>query len=184
MAARSPSSSIFKTDGPGATRALAAAFARSARGGECLVLTGPIGAGKTEFVKGLAAALGSKDSPVSASFNILRTYGTGRRLPRSAPRALRAAGGRLKVFHFDLFRLGPGELENTGFADYAGRSDGIMAVEWGGDIRDTAYGAERLELDFRLAGGDRREIRAAAAGAEHASLLARMEKVWRGRKKK
>ncbi len=167
MAARSPSSSIFKTDGPGATRALAAAFARSARGGECLILTGPIGAGKTEFVKGLAAALGSKDSPVSASFNILRTY-----------------GGRLKVFHFDLFRLAPGELENTGFADYAGRSDGIMAVEWGGDIRDTVYGAERLELDFKLAGGDRREIRAAAAGAEHASLLARMEKAWRGRKKK
>lgn len=166
MAERSPSSNIFKTDGPAGTRRLAAAFARAARGGECLVLTGPIGAGKTEFVKGLAAALGSKDSPVSASFNILRTY-----------------GGRLKVFHFDLFRLAPGELENTGFADYAGRADGVMAVEWGEGIRDTAYGAERLELDFRLAGGDRREIGARAAGGGHEAALARMEKEWRRKKR-
>jgi tRNA threonylcarbamoyladenosine biosynthesis protein TsaE len=166
MAERSPSSSIFKTDGPDGTRRLAAALARAARGGECLVLTGPIGAGKTEFVKGLAAALGSKDSPVSASFNILRTY-----------------RGRLKVFHFDLFRLGPGELENTGFADYAGRPDGIMAVEWGEGIRDTAYGAERLELEFRLAGGDAREISASAAGRGHAAALSRMEKEWRRKKK-
>lgn len=166
MTARSPSSSIFKTDGPDGTRRLAAALARAARGGECLVLTGPIGAGKTEFVKGLAAALGSKDSPVSASFNILRTY-----------------GGRLKVFHFDLFRLGPGELENTGFADYAGRADGILAVEWGEGIRDTAYGAERLELEFRLAGGDRREIRARAEGGVHGAALARMEREWRRKKK-
>ncbi|MDT8287945.1 MAG: tRNA (adenosine(37)-N6)-threonylcarbamoyltransferase complex ATPase subunit type 1 TsaE [Elusimicrobiales bacterium] len=166
MAGRSPSSNIFKSAGPADTRRLASAFARAARGGECLVLTGPIGAGKTEFVKGLAAALGSKDSPVSASFNILRTY-----------------GGRLKVFHFDLFRLAPGELENTGFADYAGRADGIMAVEWGEDIKDTAYGAERLELEFRLAGGDSREIRAAAAGKEHSAALARMEKEWRRKKK-
>ncbi len=166
MAAKSPSSSIFKTDGPEGTRRLAAAFARSARGGECLLLTGPIGAGKTEFVKGLAAALGSGDSPVSASFNILRTY-----------------GGRLKVFHFDLFRLGAGELENTGFADYAGRADGIMAVEWGEGIRETVYGAERVELDFRLAGGDAREIRASASGAGHAAALARMEKEWRRKKK-
>ncbi|KAF0127018.1 MAG: hypothetical protein FD189_783 [Elusimicrobia bacterium] len=166
MAARSPFLSIFKTALPAETRLLAAALARAARGGECLVLTGPIGAGKTEFVKGLAAALGSKDSPVSASFNILRTY-----------------RGRLKVFHFDLFRLGPGELENTGFADYAGRSDGIMAVEWGEDIKDTAYGAERLELEFRLAGGDRREIRASAAGKGHLSALERMEKEWRRKKK-
>lgn len=166
MPGRSPSSNIFRTDGPDGTRRLAAVFARAARGGECLVLTGPIGAGKTEFVKGLAAALGSKDSPVSASFNILRTY-----------------GGRLKVFHFDLFRLGPGELENTGFADYAGRADGIMAVEWGEDIKDTAYGAERLELEFRLAGGDRREIRASAAGKGHSAALGRMEKEWRRKKK-
>jgi tRNA A37 threonylcarbamoyladenosine biosynthesis protein TsaE len=101
----------------------------------------------------------------------------------SSFRALRAAGGRLKVFHFDLFRLGPGELENTGFADYAGRADGIMAVEWGEDIRNTAYGAERLELEFSLAGGDRREIRAAAAGKTHSAALSRMEKEWRRKKK-
>ena len=56
------------------TLALATQFARAFRGGEIVFLRGPIGAGKTVFVKGVAAALGLTSSPTSASFSLLKEY--------------------------------------------------------------------------------------------------------------
>ena len=56
------------------TLLLAAHFAQLLRGGEIVFLRGPIGAGKTVFVKGIAAALGLKSSPTSASFSLMKKF--------------------------------------------------------------------------------------------------------------
>lgn len=158
--AGSRTSSIFKSSGPGETARLARLFAAELRGGEALFLEGAIGAGKTFFVRELAKALGAKKLPVSASFNLMRAY-----------------RGRLKLYHFDLFRAGEADMENIGLDEYLGRPDGVTAVEWPGEGGELYAAAGPLRLEFRLAGGDRRVIAASAAGAG-AALLERVKGKW------
>jgi tRNA threonylcarbamoyladenosine biosynthesis protein TsaE len=110
-------------------------------------------------VRELAAGLGAKKLPVSASFNLMRAY-----------------GGRLKLYHFDLFRAGGADMENIGLDEYLGRADGITAVEWPGEGGGLFAGAGPLELEFELAGGDRRLIKAAGAG--YRELLEEIEAEW------
>ena len=83
------------------TTALAGRFAQVLKGGVIIFLRGPIGAGKTVFVKGVAAALGLKSSPVSASFSLMKEY----------------KNKHVKLFHIDLFRLSEGEVFNLGFEE-------------------------------------------------------------------
>ena len=64
----------ISTSSPQQTLALAGRLARALKGGEIIFLRGPIGAGKTVFVKGVAAALGLKSSPTSASFSLIKSY--------------------------------------------------------------------------------------------------------------
>lgn len=138
--ARSKAFSTFKSSSPEDTARLAGLFAGALKGGDALFLEGPIGAGKTFFVRELAAALGAKKLPVSASFNLMRAY-----------------KGRLKLYHFDLFRAGEADMENIGLDEYLGRPDGITAVEW-----PEAAGEQRgniIRLVFELAGGDKRVIK-------------------------
>jgi tRNA threonylcarbamoyladenosine biosynthesis protein TsaE len=160
--ARSRTSNIFnfKSASPEDTARLAGLFARALKGGAALFLEGPIGSGKTFFVRELAAALGAKKLPVSASFNLMRAY-----------------RGRLKIYHFDLFRANEADMENIGLDEYLGRADGITAVEWPGAGGEMFAGAEPIRLTFRLAGGDRRVIKAAAAPADRA-LLKTIEDKW------
>ena len=157
--ARSKASSIFKSGSPADTARLAGLFAAALQGGDALFLEGPIGAGKTFFVRELAAALGAKKLPVSASFNLMRAY-----------------KGRLKLYHFDLFRAGEADMENIGLDEYLGRPDGITAVEW-----PEAAGEQRgegiLRVVFGLGGGDRRVIKVSAAAAR-AGALAGIEAKW------
>lgn len=159
--AKSKASNIsFKSACPADTARLAGLFAGALRGGDALFLEGPIGSGKTFFVRELAAALGAKKLPVSASFNLMRAY-----------------RGRLKLYHFDLFRAGEGDMENIGLDEYLGRPDGITAVEW--PAAAGAGGARELvRLEFSLAGGDRRVI-TAGAGPALAGLLGKIEAQWR-----
>jgi tRNA threonylcarbamoyladenosine biosynthesis protein TsaE len=161
--ARSKASSIFKfkSSCPGDTARLAGLLAPRLEGGDALFLEGPIGAGKTFFVRELAAALGAKKLPVSASFNLMRSY-----------------KGRLKIYHFDLFRAGEADMENIGLDEYLGRADGITAVEWPGEGGEMFAGAEPLRLEFKLAGGDRREI-SAKAGEGFLARLRAIEDKWK-----
>lgn len=85
------------------------------RGGEWITLGGPLGAGKTQFVKGLALGIGiPADEPiVSPTFVLVREY-----------------VGRLRLQHADMYRLaGPAELEQLGL-DELGGPDAIVAIEW------------------------------------------------------
>jgi len=88
------------TRSPEETQAMAAAFAKLCRPNDVIGLQGTLGAGKTCFVKGLAAGLGvdGPDKVTSATFVLLRRY-----------------SGRLTLYHFDAYRLqGAAELEQIG----------------------------------------------------------------------
>jgi len=183
MEAKYRLSATFKSASTADTLRLAALFAGSLAGGAVLSLEGPIGAGKTFFVKGLAIALGAKKLPVSASFNLMRTYsrGRGRIAPpagrRSVPPRLPREGG-LKIYHFDLFRVAPEEIENTGLQDYLGLEDGVSALEWAGPGRGILERFDFTELSFSLLGGDKRRVLASAHGPESRRLIARVKKAW------
>ena len=129
------------------TLALAARFARTLRGGEIIFLRGPIGAGKTVFVKGIAAALGLKSSPTSASFSLMKKY----------------HNKSHRLFHIDLFRLCEGEVFNLGFEEMLEDEQAIILAEWPDPIMHLLP-QDRLEMDFVLQQGDVREIKLASFG--------------------
>ena len=161
MKAKCKASITFKSRSPADTLRLAGLLAGLLKGGEVLSLKGMIGAGKTFFVKGLAAALGSKTSPVSASFNLMRTY-----------------KGGLNLYHFDLFRVSPEETANIGIEDYLGAEDGVTAIEWASSAEYLYGRGDFLELDFELAGGDARDIGASASGASAERILEGLRTKW------
>ena len=105
------------TDSPAATESLAAAVARLCRGGDVIVLSGPMGAGKTAFVRGFAAGLGvTPDEHVtSPTFTLVHEY----------------VSGRIPVHHADLYRLGStGEIADLGLVERADMG-AVVIVEWG-----------------------------------------------------
>jgi tRNA threonylcarbamoyladenosine biosynthesis protein TsaE len=111
---------------------LAARLARGLRGGEVIALEGELGAGKTCFVRGLAAGLGLDASAVcSPTFVICRRYGD---------------SAALGLVHIDAFRLGgPQDLDSIGWEEMLAEPDSVIAVEWAGRIAD-ALPRERLEI--------------------------------------
>ena len=90
-------------------------FAATLQNGDLVVLTGPLGAGKTCFIKGIALGLGVKEEEIkSPSFTLVNEY-----------------YGSRPLFHFDLYRMkSVSELYQIGWDDYLLR-DGIVVVEWG-----------------------------------------------------
>jgi len=199
MKAKYKALTTFKSRSPEDTLRLAASLAGLLKGGEVLSLKGMIGAGKTFFVKGLAGALGSKSSPVSASFNLMRTYKggrnySGRGLGKGKARIRKERGdhlpststfaatslvkGGLNLYHFDLFRVSPEEMRNIGIEEYLGSEDGVTAIEWASSAEYLYGRGDFLELDFELAGGDTRDIGARACGCSAAGLLEGLKRKW------
>ena len=136
------------------TLALAEQFSSALKGGEIVFLRGPIGAGKTVFVKGIAAALGLKSSPTSASFSLMKEY----------------KNKKHRLFHIDLFRLEEGEVFNLGFEEMLEDDNAIILAEWPDPIRQMLP-ADRLEMDFILKEGDEREIKLQSFGRVSDALL-------------
>ncbi|MBQ3666718.1 MAG: tRNA (adenosine(37)-N6)-threonylcarbamoyltransferase complex ATPase subunit type 1 TsaE [Elusimicrobiaceae bacterium] len=133
---------------------LAAHFAQLLKGGEIVFLRGPIGAGKTVFVKGVAAALGLTGSPTSASFSLLKEY-------RSKT---------MRLFHIDLFRLEEGEVFNLGFEEMLEDEHAIILAEWPDPIA-RMLPADRLEINFVLEEGDERTLELSSFGSVSDRLL-------------
>lgn len=123
------------------TAAAGRALAEQLHAGDIILLTGDLGAGKTAFVRGLAEGLGIDTTQVSSpTFTLIQEY----------------RGGRLKLYHVDLYRLTPREVDDLGLDELID-DGGVVAVEW--PDRWTDPPKETFRLEIRNKGDDEREIR-------------------------
>jgi tRNA threonylcarbamoyladenosine biosynthesis protein TsaE len=113
----------FTSHSPADTEALGEKFGRAARRGLVIALDGDLGAGKTLFVRGLARGLGATGRVHSPTFTLVNEYG----------------GGRLTLFHLDLYRLETREqILSAGIEEYL-TPDGVSVVEWAERIYDLRF---------------------------------------------
>ena len=99
--------------------------------GDVVLLSGNLGAGKTAFVRGLAIGLGIDPREVSSpTFTLIHEY----------------RGGRLVLYHADLYRLGSTASEDLGLEE-AGARDGVLAIEWPDRLTHALSGAVRVTID-------------------------------------
>ena len=126
---------------PEETQQLGLEFAAQLSQGSVLSLSGELGSGKTEFVKGLARGLGVADPVTSPTFTLVHEH----------------TAGRIPLYHMDLFRIdGEDDLDEIGFDDYLSR-DGVCAIEWADKFRGRLP-AEALLLRFEIGKRDERLI--------------------------
>jgi tRNA threonylcarbamoyladenosine biosynthesis protein TsaE len=122
--------------------AAARTLAASLRAGDVVLLTGNLGAGKTVFVRGLASGLGIDPEAVSSpTFTIVHEY----------------RGGRLTLYHADLYRLERTAAEDIGLEELGVR-DGVLAVEWPDRLTHEIAGAIRVRIDDKGAESRRIQI--------------------------
>jgi tRNA threonylcarbamoyladenosine biosynthesis protein TsaE len=129
--------------------------------GAIVLLSGPLGAGKTRFAKGLAAGLGIPAERVQSPTFVIA-------------QELTTSDGRLLV-HVDCYRIASeAELESVGLFDWLGPG-ALVVAEWPERVPN-AWPADRIEIAFaRGAGETEREIEALARGPRSAALLARWD---------
>ena len=108
------------TNSPEETERIGEALAKVLQPGTVIAYRGDLGAGKTAFTRGLARGLGVREIVTSPTYTIVNEY----------------LGGRLPLFHFDMYRLGSEEeLFDIGWEDYLERG-GVCAVEWSENVWD------------------------------------------------
>jgi len=114
------------------TAAVARALAETLRAGDVILLSGTLGAGKTAFVRGLAAGLGIDPDEVSSpTFTLVHEY----------------RGGRLPLYHADLYRLERVAAEELGLEEM-GAADGVLAIEWPDRLAHAIPGAREVHIDI------------------------------------
>jgi len=124
---------------PEETEAAAERLGRSLGGGDVVLLYGDLGAGKTAFVRGLARGLGAPPEEVSSpTFTLIQEY----------------AGGRATLYHVDLYRLEPNEVDDLGLDELA--ASGVVAVEWADRWSDRPGRAIEVRLEHE--GDDSRRV--------------------------
>jgi tRNA threonylcarbamoyladenosine biosynthesis protein TsaE len=136
----------LETNGPRETERLGAEFAASLRGGEIVLVSGELGAGKTTLVRGACRALGVQAVVSSPTFTIGQRYAT----PTGCP----------TVVHLDLYRVADLSVEDPELLDDYLRPDTIAFVEWPPDSEAWLEGYGRVAFRVALVhgGGDRRMI--------------------------
>lgn len=131
----------FISNSPMETEQLGADLAAQLSPGDIIAFTGDLGAGKTAFTRGLARGLGVQERVTSPTFTIVNEY----------------EGGRLPLFHFDMYRLGSSdELFDIGWEDYLARG-GVCAVEWS-EIIDDALEGHIIRVDIRRGTDDNQRL--------------------------
>jgi tRNA threonylcarbamoyladenosine biosynthesis protein TsaE len=132
----------YLTCGEGETEALGFRLGQRLQPGAVVAFTGDLGAGKTAFTRGLAQGMGIQARVTSPTFTIVNEY----------------EGGRLPLFHFDMYRLNSSdELFDIGWEDYLVRG-GVCAVEWSERVDDVLE-PDTIRVDIRRgANEDQRRI--------------------------
>lgn len=123
------------------TYKIAAEFAATLNGGEIVLLSGELGAGKTAFVKGLAAALGITDEVTSPTFTLMNVY-----------------RGALTLYHFDVYRLHSGEeAYAAGLTEFFGEAGSVSCIEWWENVADAIVG-DTIKITINYLENEMREI--------------------------
>ena len=133
------------TNNPEETYRIGETIGAQLSGGEVLLLDGPLGAGKTVFVKGLATALGvDADEVTSPSFTLVNLY-----------------EGRLRIFHIDLYRLDEGKpaAEAVDLEELLSDEQAVIAIEWGQRLGSYRLPSNAWRIDITGDGDEARVIR-------------------------
>jgi tRNA threonylcarbamoyladenosine biosynthesis protein TsaE len=143
---------IVDTSSPEETAALGRRIGERCAPGTLLALVGDLGAGKTRFVKGVAAGLGiPEDKVTSPTFVLMNLY-----------------EGRIRLAHFDLYRLESVDLPSLGFYDV--RDDGAVVVEWADKVDEKLLG-DHVRIEFTLTGERSRRLMIHARGERSAEFV-------------
>jgi len=130
----------FISHNPVETESLGEKFGRAAQSGLVVALSGDLGAGKTQFVKGLARGLGISARVHSPTFTLVNEYG----------------GGRLKLFHLDLYRLETAaQILSAGIGEFLS-PDGVTVIEWAERIYDLRFAIcdlKRVQIEIASESG-------------------------------
>lgn len=143
----------YESKTPAETKALAKRLAGRLIGGELLLLSGELGAGKTTFAQGLAEGLGAEMGASSPTFVLERRY-----------------PGRLELIHIDLYRME--DAREVGFLvrEALSEPDTVVAVEWAEKFPEAFTGYDSITVLFKET-GEGREIEIAPAGLASEELL-------------
>jgi len=135
----------FISHGPAETELLGEKFGRAASHGLIIALSGELGAGKTQLVKGLARGLGVTARVHSPTFTLVNEY----------------TGGRLRLFHLDLYRLeSRGQILAAGLEEFL-QPDGVAVIEWAERLEDGRWKMEDgkiIKVKIEIAGEMERKI--------------------------
>jgi len=136
----------FISHSPAETESLGEAWGRAAQRGWVVALSGELGAGKTQLVKGLARGLGIAARVHSPTFTLVNEYG----------------GGRLRLLHLDLYRLETREqILSAGLEEFLS-PDGVTAIEWAEKLEDGRWkmeaGKNFVRVKIEIVGESERRI--------------------------
>ena len=133
-------SGVVETASEAETGTIGERLGQSLHAGDVVLLYGDLGAGKTAFVRGMARGLGANPDDVSSpTFTLVQEY----------------PGPSLTLFHVDLYRLEPAEIDDLGLEDLVS-GDGVVAIEWAERWRGRPD--DVTEVRIEEAGDDRRRI--------------------------
>ena len=131
---------VYTSNSAAETEQIACDLAATLKSGDFIAFFGDLGAGKTAFTRGLACGLEIPERVTSPTFTIVNEY----------------EGGRLPLFHFDMYRLGSAEeLYDIGWEDYLSRG-AVCAVEWSENVQDAFFGDEVVVRIEKLNDTDRK----------------------------
>jgi tRNA threonylcarbamoyladenosine biosynthesis protein TsaE len=136
----------FISHSPAATESLGEAWGRAAQNGLVIALSGDLGAGKTQLVRGLARGLGVTARVHSPTFTLVNEYG----------------GGRLKLFHLDLYRLETAaQILSAGVEEFLS-PDGVAVIEWAERLEDGRWkmedGKKFVQVNIEIVSETERKI--------------------------